>query len=97
MTVLILDDGRNIKGRASYETTYVKNNEETIQVADSDLSSVFEDAKAAGETLDGTSESIDAAIDDPLSFIDFLILDSNDALVFDPDYVREDQSASTSA
>jgi len=97
MTVLIHDDDGSIRGHTSYETTYVKNNEETIEVDDSDLSMIFEDAKKAGETLRGATDSIDAAIDAPLAFLDYLILDSNDAIAFNPEHVREDQTASTSS
>jgi len=56
-----------------------------------DLAAIFEQAKANGKTLAGVDDSIDAAIDDPLSYIDYLILDENDEIAFDSEYVREDR------
>jgi len=67
--------------------------ETVVETTEADLAAVFEDAKSNGETLDGADSSIDAAIDDPLSYIDYLILDSNDVIEFDSDYIREDQTA----
>lgn len=66
---------------AEYETA--------VETTESGLAAIFEDAKANSETLDGPDESIDAAIDDPLAFLDYLILDSDDSIAFDSDYVRE--------
>lgn len=60
-----------------------------VETTDPKLASIFETAKSDGETLDGADSSIEAAIDDPLSYIDYLILDTNDAIAFDSDYVRE--------
>jgi len=88
MTVFVLDDDGNIKGHASYETTHLKKKEETIEVTESELAGIFEEAKTGGETLDGADTSIDAAIDDPLAFLDYLILDSDDSITFDSDYAR---------
>jgi hypothetical protein len=68
---------------AEYETV--------VETTESDLASIFEDAKSAGKTLDGPDESIDAAIDDPLAFRDFLIL-VDGAIEFDSDYVRETEA-----
>jgi len=66
-----------------------ENNETVIETTEDDLASVFKTAKPNGGTLDGTDSSIEAAIDDPLAFLDFLILDSNDSIAFDSDYARE--------
>jgi len=88
MTVFVLDGDGNIKGYASYETTHLKKKEETIEVTESELAGIFETAKSNGETLDGADSSIEAAIDDPLAFLDYLILDSNGAITFDSDYAR---------
>jgi len=76
--------------------SYSSNDEKEIvvQTNEDELSNIFADSGVID--LPETDEPIDAAIDDPLAFRDFLILDSNDAIVFDPDYAREDP-ASTSA
>lgn len=62
--------------------------ETVVETTEADLVAIFEDAKSAGETLDGPDESIDAAIDDPLAFRDYLVL-VNGTIEFDSDYVRE--------
>lgn len=59
----------------------------TIQVSEDELAAIFEDAKAAGETLDDPGETIDGAIDDPLSSWSYLIFVDGE-IAFDPDYVR---------
>jgi hypothetical protein len=60
-----------------------------VKTTESDLAAIFEQAQANGETLDGADASIDAAVGDPLSYLDFLILDSNDTILFDSDYARQ--------
>lgn len=84
-------------GYATVEYSSNAEDETVVETTEGDLASIFETAKSNGETLDGADSSIDAAIDDPLSYIDYLILDSNGAVAFDPDHVREDQTASTSS
>ena len=69
-------------------------NETVVETTTDDLATVFENAKAAGETLDGTDTSIDAAVDDPLAFRDFLIL-VDGTIEFDEDYVRETSDKGT--
>jgi len=84
-------------GYATVEYSGDSEDETVVETTESDLASIFETAKSNAETLDGADASIDAAVDDPLRYIDYLILDSNDAIAFDPDHVREDQTASTSS
>jgi len=84
-------------GYATVEYSGDSEDETVVETTETNLASIFETAKSNGETLDGADSSIDAAIDDPLSYIDYLILDSNGAVAFDPDHVREDQTASTSS
>jgi len=64
------------------------NNETVIETTEDDLASVFKTAKSNGGTLDGADSSIDAAIDDPIAFLDFLNL-VDGTIEFDSDYVRE--------
>jgi len=80
--------------RKGYQTT--DENEHLQETTEDELASIFEDAKAGGGTLDGTDETIDAAIDDPLGFLDYLILDTEGAVAFDDGYVREQPGPTTS-
>ena len=75
-------------GYASVPYTSSAEDETVIETTEDELATIFETAKSNGETLDGADETIDAAIDDPLAFRDFLILDPNGAIAFDSDYVR---------
>jgi hypothetical protein len=71
--------------------------ETVVETTEEELTGIFETAKSNGGTLDGTDETIDAAIDDPLTFHDYLILDSNGALTFDDGYTRETADGTTSS
>ena len=82
-----------------YATTEYKSDisgQTTIETTEDELAGVFQDVKSSGGSLDGAGASIDASIDDPLAFRDFLIL-VDGTIEFDPDHVREDQTASTSS
>jgi DNA polymerase/3'-5' exonuclease PolX len=90
MTVFVLDDDGNIKGHAKYETAYLKRNAETVEVKDSNLPPIFEAAVVT--ELEETGESIEAAIENPRDYLDFLTYEDGD-VVFDDSYVREDQKS----
>jgi len=75
-------------GYATVEYSSDAEDETIVEKTESDLAAIFEDAKAAGETLDGPDETIDAAIDDPLAFLDFLVL-VDGSIEFNSDYARE--------
>jgi len=64
------------RGYATVEYSSTIEDENIIKITEENLASIFETAKSNGETLDGAASSIDAAIDDPLSYIDYLILDT---------------------
>jgi hypothetical protein len=66
--------------RKGYRTT--DENETLKETSEKALANVFQEAKDAGERLDGTDASIDAAVEDPLSFEDYLIL-VNGSIKFD--------------
>ena len=84
------DSGTNRgSGYATVEYSSSAENETIVETTEDELASIFEQAKADGETLDGANQSIDAAVDYPLRYIDYLILDSNDVIVFDAEHVRE--------
>ena len=89
MYLILNDDGR---GSAVGYDPYAPVRE-YIETTESKLSGVFENANAdtlAGtrDNPDGEDDPIEAAIDDPLAFRDFLILDDGE-IVFDEEYARE--------
>ena len=74
-----------------YTTVPYSTSNEEEQIAETsqdEIANVFEDADV--DELAGTDESIEAAIDDPLAYRDFLILDDNGEIAFDHDYEREE-------
>jgi len=88
---VIFDTSEQENRAVGYSKTSYRNNEsnqELVDVSEDELSSVFQEAKERSETLDGADSSIDAAIDDPLAFFDYLILDSDGGITFDSDYAR---------
>jgi len=88
----LFNESDGVKRMTGYTTTEYQSDisgQAIAETTEDDLASIFEDAKAAGETLGDPDESIEAAIDDPLAFRHFLILDSDDSIAFDSDYVRE--------
>ena len=84
-------------GYATVDYSSSAEDETVVETTEDALANVFENAKASGGTLDGTDETIDAAIDDPLGFLDYLILDDSGSIVFDSDYVRETPDGTTSS
>ena len=62
------------------------NEEQKVETNEDELSAVFDQADA--EDLEGTGESIEAAVEDPLTYRDFLILEGGE-IAFDEEYVRE--------
>jgi molybdopterin converting factor small subunit len=90
---LIFNQDEQQKRGAAYATVpYSSNieNEAVVETTEDELASIFEQAKESDETLDGADVSIDVAIDDPLAFLDYLILKS-DEIAFDPRHTRENK------
>ena len=83
------DDSGTNRGSGYATVDYSSDSEEetVVETTESDLASIFETAKSNGETLDGADSSIDAAIDNPLAFLNYLVL-VNGTIEFDSDYVR---------
>jgi len=75
-------------GWARYGYSSEIKNERTAATTEDELSDVFEQSDVVD--LAGTDEAIEAAIDDPLDYRDFLILDDNGEIAFDDDYEREE-------
>jgi len=88
------EDGGRMYGFSEVQVSTNNARFDVVETTEDNLVEIFEQAKTGGETLDGADESIDAAIDDPLAFRDFLILGSNDALGFDAEYLRETAAGS---
>jgi len=83
-------------GYATVDYSSSAEDETVVETTEDALANVFEDAKAGGGTLDGAEETIDAAIDDPLGFLDYLIPDGSGNIAFDDGYVREQPGPTTS-
>ena len=84
-------------GYATVSYSSDADDETVVETTTDELAGVFEQAKADGGTLDGTDTPIDDAISDPLSFIDYLVLDDSGAIAFDDAYVRESDGSTTAA
>lgn len=72
-----------------YTTVPYSTSNEEEQIAETsqdEIANVFEDADV--DELEGTGESIEAAIEEPLRFRDFLVLEGGE-IAFDDEYVRE--------
>jgi len=88
-TIFTNDGGENrCTGYTTVPYSSDLENEMVVETTEDDLASIFEKAKAEGGTLDGADESIDAAIDDPLAFRDYLILDIDENIAFNGGYSR---------
>ena len=70
-------------GYATVDYSSSAEDETVVETTEEELSTIFETMKSNGEVLDGAEASIDAAIDDPLGFLDYLILDTEGAVAFD--------------
>jgi hypothetical protein len=55
-----------------------------------ELSSLFKTANENEHTLSGVDDTMQAAIDAPLEYRDYLILTDDGEIAFDPDYTRPD-------
>ena len=83
-------------GYATVDYSSSSEDETAVETTEDELSTIFETMKSNGEVLDGAEASIDAAIDDPLGFLDYLILDGSGNIAFDDGYVREQPGPTTS-
>jgi len=85
---LIIDEnsGRTL-GYARTEYSSSASYETTVRTTEEDLVAIFEQVKSASGTLNGADASIDAAIEDPLSFTDYLVLEG-ETISFDEGYSR---------
>jgi len=82
------DGTARAKGHATIGFSSSLDAETVIETTEDDLTAIFKQAESNGETLEGADGPIGEAIDDPLSFIDYLVLDG-DTISFDSEYVRD--------
>ena len=93
INAIFSSDGR----MSGYATeAYRPGEEKTVkEVTKEELASIF-DASSV-EELAGTGEPISEAVENPLRFRDFLVLDSEGKIAFDDAYVRESDGGSGTA
>ena len=90
MEILFTPDGSGTARGTGYATVPYSSDAEdetVVETTESDLSAVFEAAKENGATLDGADEGIKAAIEKPLSYLDYLVLEGGE-FAFDDEYSR---------
>ena len=76
-------------GYATVDYSSSAEDETVVETTEEELSTIFETMKSNGEVLDGAEASIDAAVDDPLAYLDYLVLE-DDEISFDESHERSD-------
>ena len=85
------DTGTNrATGYATVPYSSDAENETVVETTKDALSGVFQAAGDKGKTLTGAEESVDAAVEDPVSYRDYLVLEDGE-IDFDVDHTREDK------
>ena len=88
MQLIFTPDDSGTNRGSGYATVQYSSNaddETVVETTEDELATVFEEAGAGGATLDGVDASIDAAIEDPLSYLDYLTLEDGE-VAFDDQY-----------
>lgn len=75
-------------GYARTEYSSSDDGEVIVEATEADLAEIFEAAPV--EELAGADAAVEAAVDDPLSYRDFLVLEDS-GIVFDGGYTRSDE------
>jgi len=70
--------------------------ETPIDCAEEDITAAFKRARDAGHSLAGVDESIDAAVAEPLDYLDYLIVESDGSVAFNAAYSRGSDSSQKS-
>ena len=83
------DSGTNrATGYATVSYSSSAENETVVETTEEELAAVFQTAADSGVTeLPETGASIDAAVEDPLAYRDYLVLEDGE-IVFDDEYSR---------
>lgn len=79
---------QRIVGWARNEYQNDADSEQPVDCAEEDITAAFERARDAGHSLAGVDESIDAAVAEPLDYVDYLIVESDGSVAFNADYSR---------
>ena len=75
-------------GYATVEYSSSAEDETVVETTEEELGTVFQTAADGGVTeLPGAGDSIDAAVEDPLAYRDYLVLEDGE-IVFDDGYTR---------
>jgi len=83
-------------GYATVPYTSDSEDETVVETTEEELAAVFQTAADGGiSELPGAGDSVDAAIEDPLAYRDFLVLEDGE-IAFDDGYVREQPGPTTS-
>lgn len=85
--IIDTEDGGRMHGFSKVEVSTNNPRFDVFETTEDDLVSIFEQAKSEGGTLDGTDASIDAAVEDPLAYRDYLVLEDGE-IAFDDGYTR---------
>ena len=89
MVTLIFSDKNGThrpSGWARYGYSSDLDTEQTVATNEDELSAVFE--QSGVDELDGVDEPIEAAVDNPMDFLDFLLFEEEE-IVFNDEHVRE--------
>lgn len=77
MRLIFKDDGKSKAKAIGYSTvpyTSDDTDEKVVKTTENELTSVFESAQSDDESIDLQDSSLNDAVDDPISFYDYLIL-----------------------
>jgi hypothetical protein len=95
MFLIFNPDQSGIIRSSGFTTVPYSSDDETEQVIETtkpDIVAVFKQAKTNGHTLSGVDDTMQAAIDAPFEYRDYLILTDAGEIAFDPDYTRSKPS-----
>lgn len=85
------DESNRAVGYSTVPHSSSDESETTVKTTEKELADVFQDAKEAGvDELEGTGDPIKTAIDEPLRYYDYLILEVGE-IVFDTEYTRKNE------
>jgi len=90
MYVIIDTEGENrVQGYSMLKTSTSNPRFDIVETVKETLSGVFQDAADSGHSLAGADAMIEEAVEEPLPFCDYLVLE-DDEISFDKSYERSD-------
>lgn len=85
------DGTERMTGYATVSYSSSDEGETVVETTQDELASVFQTAADAGvDELAGAGEPIEAAIEEPLRYYDYMILESEE-IIFDTEYTRKNE------